>query len=372
MRIEINAGGFGSGFAVSQYQSNFNEFIKKTDDVISEFKTVRKETGDLSGGVGKLQGAVDNISARIHKEENRKKAAEEINKKSNEFFDLAVRVDKQVATLVKKNKNEFYRVNPWLRPPLIGAGDEWYDKAWRWLCNTGKAIAEGTKKAIEWIKDTAVKIKDSIVKFCNEHKKEIGKILYKVGIALLTLGGAALAAAIGGPLAAALIFGIIGAIEAGGDNLIAQIEEKGSIDNVDWGEFGKETFVGGIIGFITGGLGGIIGDKVKYYMKLGPKFDAPKWIEKVIGIGSIASAETIGGMGARGFVSLIKTLFSEDQNFGDGKIRDDMFDPEEMFKDYVNGGIIEGFVPEPFTKKPTHKLPLVEPNSPNSVLNRYK
>ena len=197
MRIEINAGGLGAGLAVAEYQWNMSGFISDAEAVISSFKTVASEVCDLSGGVGNLQSALDEISDRIREEEEKKASADAVQKQSSDFLDLAVRVDKQVASLVNQNKDEFYETNPWLRP--AGTADEtpWYEDAWNWLCGKGEQIVENLEAAWEWTKDTAKKAWDGLVEFYNEHKKIIDTVLIVVGAiaaiaAVVASGGGAL------------------------------------------------------------------------------------------------------------------------------------------------------------------------------------
>ena len=197
MHIEINAGGLGAGIAVAEYQLNMSGFISDAESVISSFKAVSSKVHDLNGGVGSLQGAVDNLSSRIQLEEEKKEAAITVQKKSNDFLDLAIRVDKQVASLVNKNKDEFYKTNPWLKPAVTVDDTPWYEDAWNWLCGKGEQIAEGIKNAWEWTKDTAKKAWDGLVEFYNEHKKIIDTVLIVVGAiaaiaAVVASGGGAL------------------------------------------------------------------------------------------------------------------------------------------------------------------------------------
>lgn len=203
MRIEINAGGLAGGIAVAEYQLNMSSFISSAESVISSFKTVKNETYGLSGGAGNLQGALDDISSRIQQEEAKKADAVTIQQKSNDFFDLAIRVDKQVATLVNKNKDEFYKTNPWLKPVTTTTEDKSYvEQAWDWLCGAGEAIADGLEQAWDWVKDTASKAWAGLVEFYNEHKKIIDTILIVVGAvaaiaAVVFTGGLALVPLLG-------------------------------------------------------------------------------------------------------------------------------------------------------------------------------
>lgn len=203
MHIEINAGGLGGGIAIAEYQSNMSSFISDAESMISSFKAVSSSTYALNGGVGTLQSAVNDISSRVQVEVQKKNDAVAIQKKSNDFLDLAIRVDNQVSTIVNKNKEEFYRVNPWLRP-ATSVDDEvpWYEQAWNWLCGAGEAITDGAKQVWNWVSDTAVKAWNGIVEFYQEHKKIIDTILIVVGAvaaiaAVIVTGGVALVPLLG-------------------------------------------------------------------------------------------------------------------------------------------------------------------------------
>ena len=198
MRIEINAGGLGGSIAISEFQSDISKFISNVDSVISSFKTVKNEIYDVNGGTTNLQEALDNVEARINLEEEKKESAQKVQRKAENFLDLVVRIDKQVAEAVNKNKEAFYKTNPWLRPPTSVDPDKvWYEQAWDWLCGTAEEIAKDVKAAWEWTKDTLKKAWDGLVDFYNEHKKLIDTILIVVGAvaaiaAVVVSGGGAL------------------------------------------------------------------------------------------------------------------------------------------------------------------------------------
>lgn len=202
MHIEINAGGLGGGIAVAEYQWNMAGFISDEESVLSSFQAVRSKVGELIGGVGSLQNAVDALSARIRREEEIKEAAVEVRKKSNGFLDLAIRVDKQVAALVDQNRDALYHTDSWLRPAVSVDDAPWYEDAWDWLCGKGEQIAEGARNALNWIGDTAKKAWNGIVAFYTEHKKIIDTVLIVVGAigaiaAVVFTGGAALVPLLG-------------------------------------------------------------------------------------------------------------------------------------------------------------------------------
>lgn len=199
MRIEISAGGLSAGIAVAKYQADMASFDSDTEGIISSFKTVYQKACNLSGGIGTLRDAVGELSERIQEEEARKEAASTVRKKTNDFLELTIRVDKQVASLVNKNKDEFYQMNPWLKPAVATDDAPWYEKAWDWLCDKGEKFADDVKGALTWVADTTKKAWNGLVEFYNEHK-HLCQILIGVAaiaaavVVTVVTGGAALPA----------------------------------------------------------------------------------------------------------------------------------------------------------------------------------
>lgn len=166
MHIEISAGGLRGGVAVSSFQSGMKKYISGTDGMISSFKAVRTATYNLNGGVGRLSGAVERVLARERTEEQRKSAAENVQAKSNEFLDLAIRVDKQVASMVKQNRKELYGKYPGLKPsPGQWVKDRLSD-AWNWLCGAARTVAKG----VAFVADGVRKIASSILQFLQDER----------------------------------------------------------------------------------------------------------------------------------------------------------------------------------------------------------
>lgn len=197
MRIELNAGGLGGLAAISGFHTDFSGLISRSKKMISAFQVVRQQSYGINGGVGNLQGAVNEIESRISIEENRITAIETVEKKANSFLELTIKTDIQASTQVNRSKNEFYRVNPWAKPPAPPEEKKWYQKAGEWLYNKGKDIVDGAKKVISWAGDTLKKAWGNLVEFYNEHKKIIDTILIVVGAvaaiaAVICTGGVAL------------------------------------------------------------------------------------------------------------------------------------------------------------------------------------
>lgn len=184
MRIEISAGGLSGAISVAEYESNMSSFIKDADSIISAFQTVSNSIASLNGGIGDLQDAFDDITERIEIEETNKQNALEVQQKTSDFIELAMRVDREVADLVDQNKEEFYQVNPWLRP----AKDDtpWYEKALQFLFDTAKDIVEGIIAFTLWKASILKNLYNGIISFYEEHKKVIDTILIVVGV-LITI-----------------------------------------------------------------------------------------------------------------------------------------------------------------------------------------
>ena len=181
MRIEISSTGFGDA-AVSELQSNLASYIGDAESVLSSFKAINRDTVGLNGGIGNLQGAIENVDSRIQTEEDRIQDAKDIQNKVNEFVSLAERIDESVSEKVNGNKEELYRVSPWLKP--VTSVDEegpWYEQAWNWLCGAGETITDGAKQVWNWVSDTSVKVWNGIVEFYQEHKKVIDTVVIVVG-----------------------------------------------------------------------------------------------------------------------------------------------------------------------------------------------
>ena len=180
MHIEINAGGLSGGIAVASFQNGMKKYVSKTDGMISSFKAVRTKTYNLNGGVGThLEGAVNQVLARERTEEQRKSGAETVQAKSNDFLDLAIRVDKQVTSIVKQDRKELYGKYPSLKPSLAQWAKERLSDAWNWLCGAAKTVAKG----VAFVADSVRKIANSIINFLQDERVWDSIIALVIGVA---------------------------------------------------------------------------------------------------------------------------------------------------------------------------------------------
>lgn len=153
MRIELNAGGLGGTAAISGFHTDYSGLISKSKKALSVFQVVRQQSYNMNGGIGNLQSAVNEIETRISAEEAKVAAIETVEKKTNSFLELAIKTDIQASVQVNRSKNEFYRVNPWAKPPAPPEEKKWYHKAGEWLYNKGKEAVDGIKKAWNNVKE---------------------------------------------------------------------------------------------------------------------------------------------------------------------------------------------------------------------------
>lgn len=277
MRIQINLNGSAS---LDHYQKQMESFVKNEEKIISSFKTVKSKVDELPGGVATLSDARDMLSARIREEENRKNAAEQVRSYSSAFAELVVRIDREVARVVSKNCQEFYEVNPWLRPQPQEE-KSMLQKGWEYLKGTALVSSISTawswakdkvSEAWTWTKDSLKKVWNSAVDFYKEHKRLcqvlIGALAITVAVIVTVASGGAALPALIAMTKVALVAGLKGALIGGaisaGISFIRGDDPKSIIKN------GIE---GGIDGFCSGFMiGGIMaaGSQISHVMK-GPK-----------------------------------------------------------------------------------------------------
>ena len=345
MRIEINAGGLGGSIAISEFQSDISKFISNVDSVISSFKTVKNEIYDINGGTTNLQEALDNIETRINLEEEKKESAQKVQRKAENFLDLVVRIDKQVAEDVNKNKEAFYKTNPWLRPPTsVDPNKVWYEQAWDWLCGTAEEIAKDVKAA--WADSTLKKIWDGLVEFYEKYKFEIINWTVTVLCAIASIVVIALV-----PGASILFIAAVSAassaIVAATRSITTQYQQSGSWDGIDWGTVFKDTFIAAVVGGITGAIGAGVGGAITNSLTntgLGATLLSSSSTAVRVTTGAIigGTSEVLSGMVTRGAAEATES-FLETGTVGFDDVWDAAVDPQQMLIDATIGGATGGF-----------------------------
>lgn len=216
MQLTINAGGISGAFGIMDLQMDLRAMIDNTSDVIGSFKTIMSDTYSLSGGVGVLQSAVDNIACRIAEENRKVSEQEEFVQTVDEFLELAISVDSEVAAAMAANEEKFYELHPGLRPVVeVEEEQGWLDHVWEWLCSVGEEVGEFLSDPGGWITG---KIEEAVtdlkalwnmaVDFYEKHKEVINKVLATVAIAACAI--LTIAAIVACPAALVPLLGLIG------------------------------------------------------------------------------------------------------------------------------------------------------------------
>ena len=180
MHIAISANAL-SGLGGSALLCDFNTFVRRQEEVLDSFKTARKKTNQIHGGVEKLSQPVSHLNSRIQREERRLQAVSDVRDSVNSFLDLADQVDRQVASIVRKNRAWFFHTTD-----LNKKKESLISSVWGWLKN----ICTDT---VDWVKDLG----KSIANFYRENKKEIWGTVVIVALAALAIVGIGAAAAAG-------------------------------------------------------------------------------------------------------------------------------------------------------------------------------
>jgi len=134
MRIEIISGVCGGTSTISGLYTDFESLIAETDSTISTLNKMRSWVYSMSGGIGILNNAVDNMEVRLKTEESKKTSLLMAKEKCDSFFQLVSTTEESVANIVSKNRDEFLYVNKWARPSLLyGTIESWYKKGLVWF-----------------------------------------------------------------------------------------------------------------------------------------------------------------------------------------------------------------------------------------------
>lgn len=260
---------------------SFERLTEQAEYVANSFEAVRSELCGISGGVGCLQGALDELDARIKEENTVFGNLQQLNQEAEDFVDSVLDTDRNVARIIHKEKDKFYQVNPWAIPPEPETDDRnIFERGLDALCDLGEAIIDGAealfnagldyvrdlgsaffdlcREGIEVIRDIGHWAIESFVEGCRnawdwivEHRRAIAEIVIGAvviaGLAVLTICTCGVASAIfAGALIGAVAFGAIGAV-TGGISAAAQ---------------GEDIFDGVAKGFMGGTISGAVSGAV--------------------------------------------------------------------------------------------------------------
>lgn len=154
-------------------------------------------------------------------------------------------------------------------------------------------------------------------------------------VAIAATGGAAT------PLVVGAISAASSAVIAGTSNLADQYVEKGNLNNVDWGSFGKDVAVGAVTGFVTGYVGASVGGAITSGLsKTATGASLLNSSNTIVRIGTgaaIGSVSEVGsGIVSRGATTLITSGGDLEESM------DAAFNLENIAYDAAMGGISGG------------------------------
>ena len=227
---------------ISLYAAQANQmpgFISNVKGAVvsfqSELSALKTSTLKINQNICDLSSIVSSIQASSQTQEEKADALDTFNQNMGQFIEDTVRIDNEVADMVRQRKDDFYEQYNYLKPASEMNG-------WEKFC-------DGCAKAGEW---------------CKEHWKLIVTIVIVIAavvvivlfpaaapILLLAAKGAILGAVMGG------VFGGLSSLASG---------------RSFWEGFEEGAFSGAISGAIFGGLGGagrMFGDSCKLIQALG-------------------------------------------------------------------------------------------------------
>ncbi len=252
---------------ISLYASKVNQMpslIKGVKQAVSDYKSelsaLKTKTLTINKSVCDLDDVMSSIQTSTQTQEQKIASLDTLNQNMENLTADVVRIDGNVADVVKKRKDNFYDKYNYLKPEC--------EKS-KW-----EKIKDGFKKVGEWCKDnwkSLAKIVLAVV------------IIVALGIAMTLTGGVLaviLAGAFWGALSGALIGGVMGGITSamsGGSFLEG---------------FANGALSGAVSGAITGAacagigaLGATVGKSIQCISKLGKAIKITSKVTKVISLG---------------------------------------------------------------------------------------
>ncbi|MCI8691643.1 MAG: hypothetical protein HFH91_02680 [Lachnospiraceae bacterium] len=189
---------------------------KSVTDYKSELSAMRTKALQINQSICDLSSVIDSIQAASQTQEEKEESLDLLNQGLEQFTVEAVRVDEEVADLVRQRKDNFYEQYNYLKPVSEMNG-------WEKFC-------DGCAKAGEW---------------CREHWKIIVTVVIVIAAIILICTG------VGGILGAMAIGSLIGAGVGGlTGGIISIFTGKTFFEGFEDG-----AFWGAVSGMISGGLG---------------------------------------------------------------------------------------------------------------------
>lgn len=333
MRLEINAF-FMHRQDTDSFCRSFEDLTEQAEFVADSFEAVRSELCNVSGGIGCLQNAVDELDARIREENTVAGNLSQLNRQTEDFVDTVLDTDHAIAQLIHKEKDKFYEVNPWAIPPEPETDDRnIFEKGWDALCDTVEdvveygrelfnegieALRELGNRAIDWVIDriedlrelghAAIEFALNFVKDAWEFMKEhwvafveiaigVTVIIAAIALAPFTGGGSLLiGATVLFAFAGAAVGGIGAALQGGDGGDIFDAAAKGfmggAFSGFLFGLAGPEASLG-MQAFTSGAAGGAT-EAIDSFLRTG-KVDMGAVVKSAVT--SAATAVVMSGFG---------------------------------------------------------------------------
>lgn len=339
LRLEINAGGLDGFFnGVCSFIAAGNNNAA-SDSLINSFQNVANKTSGLSGGVGTLNIALGYISTRKTAEVSRKIAVQNVKGKTDRFIQTSVSVDKAVAGIVSRSTEEFYRTNPWLRPPAppsnwdrfcsgVGGAISSFCSSVGDVINSIGDVVGNIGKFFKSIGEVFIDVLNGIKEFFATHWKEILIVVATIAVVVISVvtgGAAAVAAAVAaGATASAAASGVafaflisasVGALCGAGGQLFSDVLSIGAGQKEGLSSW--QTYVGAVAGGSISGimtacghpiLGGAASGAMSKYIggKIENKaFDDMAFDMAISGVLGAAAGKIADGLFGKSFPSLV-------------------------------------------------------------------
>lgn len=90
----------GGASTISGLHTDFDSLLIENDSVINALRKMKSFSCNMSGGIGILQNAVDDIDARLQVEESKRNALQTAQQRCNSFLTLVSQTDKHCAEMV--------------------------------------------------------------------------------------------------------------------------------------------------------------------------------------------------------------------------------------------------------------------------------
>ena len=155
MRIEINSGGLQGNAMVDEMKADVSEMITSSMRLENVFGQLSQSIYGVTGGVGNLQTALNDIDARRRTEEQRGQTLRSASDAVERFINNTRNIDTQVAGEIGGHQVEDYDKNGWnnAQSTVSGIGGEWAQKGLEYAAQAAaKAKAEKPENATHAIK----------------------------------------------------------------------------------------------------------------------------------------------------------------------------------------------------------------------------